>query len=61
MGAVGDVVPTAVVLKDGESIVFVQPLSIEADDEEPLNLREGERRSFLYTGAGAAVGTAWPG
>ena len=46
--AVGGVVPTGVILEDRKSLPFVQPLSVEAGNQQALHLREGERRSFLW-------------
>ena len=47
MGAVGHVVAAAVVLEDRKGILFVQPLSVEAADQQTLNLRQGQRWSFF--------------
>jgi hypothetical protein len=47
MGAIGDVVPTRVILQNRQGIPFVQPLAVEASDQEALNLRESQRGSFF--------------
>ena len=47
MGAIGDVVPTRVVLQNRQGIPFVQPLALEASHQEALNLRESQRGSFF--------------
>ena len=47
MGAIGDVVPTRVVLQNRQGIPFVQPLAVEARHQEALNLRESQCGSFF--------------
>jgi len=47
MGAIGDVVSTRVVSQDRQCIPLVQPLSVEAGNEQTLNLRQGQRWSFF--------------
>ena len=38
MGAIGDVVPPRVVAQDRERVPLVQPLSVEAGDQQTLDL-----------------------
>ena len=47
MRAVGVVVATRVVLQDGQCILLVQPLSVQAGNEQTLDLRQGQRWSFF--------------
>jgi hypothetical protein len=50
MGAVGDIVAARVVLEDRQGVLLVQPVSVQAYHEQSLDLRQGQRRGFLYTG-----------
>ena len=47
MRAIGDVVAPRVVLQDRKRLLLVEPLSVEAGDEQPLDLRQGQRRNFF--------------
>ena len=47
MGAIGDVIATRVVLQDGKCILLVQPLSVQAGNEQTLDLRQSQRWSFF--------------
>ena len=51
MGAIGDVVATRVILQDCKGLLLVQPLSVETGNEQTLDLRQGQRRGFFYSGA----------
>ena len=47
MGAIGDVVTLGVVAQDRQCVLLVQSLSVQAGNEETLNLRQGQRWSFF--------------
>jgi len=51
VGAIGDVVATRVVAQDCQCVLLVQPLSVEARNEQTLDLGQGQCWSFLYSGA----------
>ena len=47
MGAVGYIVPAAVVLQDRHSILLVQSLLVQTGHQQPLNLGQGQRWNFF--------------
>jgi hypothetical protein len=47
MRAIGDVVALCVVLQDGKGICLIQPLTVEAGNQQALDLGQGQRWSFF--------------
>jgi hypothetical protein len=53
VGAIGDVVAPGVVAQARQRLLLVQPLSVKAGDDQALDLGQGQRWGFLYSGASA--------
>ena len=47
MSAIGDTVAPGIVAQDCHRLTLVQPSPVEASDQQPLDLRQGQRRSFF--------------